>query len=88
VQEADHLPSSSAVVNNMHGAIPTLTITLLIWCLMMHRDTLNIPVSWGKRAGTGSMTVIPKIVAIVCGSGMSSVVKCVLSHVIFKDNHE
>jgi hypothetical protein len=76
------------VLNNVHGAIPTLTITLLIWCLMKHRDTLNIAVSWGKRAGSGSGTVIPEIVALVCGSGMSCVVKCVLSHVIFKDDHE
>jgi len=45
-------------------------------------------VSWGKRAGSGSGTVIPEIVALVCGSGMSSVVKYVLSHVIFKDDHE
>lgn len=45
-------------------------------------------VSRDKRAGPGSGTVIPEIMELVCGSGMSSVVKCALSHIIFKDDHE
>jgi hypothetical protein len=71
------------------GAIPPLAITLMTWCLMMHRDTLNThTVARGEGAGSGSGTVIPEVVALVCGSAMSRVVTCVLSHAIFKDHHE
>ena len=40
-QDTGQWPSSSAVINNVHTAIRQLTITLLIWYLMKHRDTLN-----------------------------------------------
>ena len=73
----------------MYGGIPPLLI-----CVhnMVFNEAQEHPkhsrVSWDKRAGSGNGTVIPEIVALVCGSGKSSVVKCVLSHVIFKDDHK